>query len=468
MIYCFNDAESLYYIDKDYNFYAFHIPTQKNEFIDNLEKEIQMRGKVSSIVHYHDSFFVGFLMDVILLLEKQKNTSHYRIQPLPVNSGVFCLKKDRFQDIVWIGTDGQGVYLYSNPLYSIKSVVLGNYTEKIERPVRALLQDDERTFWVGTKGNGILKIYDYEVDKNLSDCRAEVLTTSNSALGSNAVYCFARSHRNLLWIGEEEGLTYYSYREKRIKRLPVRIGNEEFKYIHDIYETADSELWLASVGMGVVRARIAGTPDNPLIVDAQRYIINDGELGSNYFFTIYAENEANLLFGNKGYGVFRFNKTTNGLEPVSTHKYENMTLNNILAISKDSSNNYLFGTSYGLIKYTSETSYQLFNAKNGFLNNTVHAILKNSPDNFWLSTNLGLINFDTKRNVFRSYGFSDGLKVVEFSDGAAFRDPDTGTLFFGGINGFVAIRADGRPEQLYMPPVYFDKLSIFGKQYNLG
>ena len=468
LIYCFNDAESLYYIDKDYNFYAFHIPTQKNEFIANLEKEIQTRGKVSSIVHYHDSFFVGFLMDGILLLEKQKNTSHYRIQPLPVNSGVFCLKKDRFQDIVWIGTDGQGVYLYSNPLYSIKSVVLGNYTEKIERPVRALLQDDERTFWVGTKGNGILKIYDYEVDKNLSDCRAEVLTTSNSALGSNAVYCFARSHRNLLWIGEEEGLTYYSYREKRIKRLPVRIGNEEFKYIHDIYETADSELWLASVGMGVVRARIAGTPDNPLIVDAQRYIINDGELGSNYFFTIYAENEANLLFGNKGYGVFRFNKTTNGLEPVSTHKYENMTLNNILAISKDSSNNYLFGTSYGLIKYTSETSYQLFNAKNGFLNNTVHAILKNSPDNFWLSTNLGLINFDTKRNVFRSYGFSDGLKVVEFSDGAAFRDPDTGTLFFGGINGFVAIRADGRPEQRYMPPVYFDKLSIFGKQYKLG
>ena len=220
--------------------------------------------------------------------------------------------------------------------------------------------------------------------------------------------------------------------------------------------------------MGVVKARIAGTPDNPVIVDAQRYIINDGELGSNYFFTIYAENEANLLFGNKGYGVFRYNETTNGLEPVSTHKYENMTLNNILAISKDSSNNYLFGTSYGLIKYTSETSYQLFNAKNGFLNNTIHAILRNSSDDFWLSTNLGLINFDTKRNVFRSYGFGDGLKVVEFSDGAAFRDSQTGTLFFGGINGVVAIRADGRPEQLYMPPVYFDKLSIFGEQYNLG
>ena len=135
-------------------------------------------------------------------------------------------------------------------------MVLSNYTEKIERPVRAIYLDDECTFWVGTKGNGILKIYDYEFDKNISDCRAEVLTTSNSALSSNAVYCFAKSHRNLLWIGDEEGLTYYSYREKRIKSIPIRIGNEDFKYIHDIYETADFELWLASVGMGVVKARI--------------------------------------------------------------------------------------------------------------------------------------------------------------------------------------------------------------------
>ena len=151
LIYCFNDEQSLYYIDKEFNFYAFHIPTQKNEFIANLGKEIQERGKISSIVHYHNSYFVGFLMDGILLLEKQKETDHYQIQSLPINSGVFCLKKDRFQDIVWIGTDGQGVYLYSNPLYSIKSMVLSNYTEKIERPGRDIYQDDEQTFWLGTQ-----------------------------------------------------------------------------------------------------------------------------------------------------------------------------------------------------------------------------------------------------------------------------------------------------------------------------
>lgn len=467
LLYCFNDEESIYYIDSEYNFYAFNIESGKNELITNLEREIRAHGRVSSIIKYYDSFFVGFVMDGIIMLEKQKENNEYRIQTLPINSGVFCLKKDIYQDVVWIGTDGQGVYLYSNPLYSIKSVVLNNYTKKVERPIRALYLDHERTFWIGSKGNGILKIYDYDIDKNISDCRSELLTTTNSDLGSNAVYSLVKSRRNLLWIGDEEGLNYYSYRDKRIKKIPIRVDNEDFKYIHSICETSDSELWLASVGMGVVRAHIGGTPDHPVLDDVKRYVINGGEFGSNYFFTIYQEDDSNLLFGNMGYGVFRFNKTTNGLEPISTHKYENMTLNKVVAIMKDEAN-YLIGTTYGIIKYTSETSYQLFNSKNGFLNSTIHAILKKSPGDFWFSTNQGLINFDTKKDVFRSYGFGDGLKVIEFSDGAACRDTLTGTLFFGGINGFVAIRDDGRPEKLYMPPVYFDKLSIFGEQYNLG
>lgn len=84
--------------------------------------------------------------------------------------------------------------------------------------------------------------------------------------------------------GDEEGLNFYSYRERRIKKLPLWIDNEEFKYIHDIYETEDSELWLASVGMGVVRARIGGTPDHPVLEKLQRYVVNGGEFGSNYFF----------------------------------------------------------------------------------------------------------------------------------------------------------------------------------------
>ena len=313
LIYCTHDDGTIYYVDKEYNLYTFYIESKQKEFVVNLGTKIQAHDRISTIIKYHDSFFVGLMIDGVLILEKPKGSNEYQIQPLPINSGVFSLVKDRFQDLIWIATDGQGVYLYSNPLYSIKSVVLSNYTEKIERPVRALLLDKERTFWIGTKGHGILKIYDYEVDKDISDCRSEVLTISNSGLGSNAVYCIKGSNRNLLWIGDEEGLNFYSYRERRIKKIPLWIDNEEIKYIHDIYETEDSELWLASVGMGIVRARIGGTPDHPVLENMQRYVANAGEFGSNCFFTICKGDSLGLLFGNMGSGVFRFNEISNGL-----------------------------------------------------------------------------------------------------------------------------------------------------------
>ena len=143
LIYCTHDDGTIYYVDKEYNLYTFYIESKQKEFVVNLGTKIQAHDRISTIIKYHDSFFVGLMIDGVLILEKPKGSNEYQIQPLPINSGVFSLVKDRFQDLIWIATDGQGVYLYSNPLYSIKSVVLSNYTEKIERPVRALLLDKD-------------------------------------------------------------------------------------------------------------------------------------------------------------------------------------------------------------------------------------------------------------------------------------------------------------------------------------
>lgn len=122
-----------------------------------------------------------------------------------------------------------------------------------------------------------------------------MLTISNSDIGSNAVYCFSKSKHNLLWIGNEEGLCYYSYKDKRIRRLPVIINGKHLKYIHDIYETKNSELWIASVGMGIVKAQLTGSPDTPRLEDMRIYTINEGQIGSNYFFTITMKTKTHLF-----------------------------------------------------------------------------------------------------------------------------------------------------------------------------
>lgn len=468
LLYCFSDGEYLYYIDKGFDLFSWNIAEREGTFVANLEAEVRKRGKISSVVRFHDSYFVGFLVNGVICLEKQSQADGYRSQALPVNSGVFCLRKDRFQNVVWIGTDGKGVYMYSNPLYSIRSVSLDNYRGMIGCPVRALFLDKENTFWIGTKGNGILKIYNYHTDGNIPDFRSEMVTGGNSQLGSNSVYCFAESRRGILWIGDEDGLNYYSYRERQVRKLPLKADGKDFKYIHDIYEADEHNLWLASVGMGIVRIHLSGTPDHPVIDQVKRYVINGGAFDSNYFFSIYADRGGRLLFGNKGYGAYRYDRQRDELVSVAIHGNESMTLNNILDINGTGKGSYLFGTSFGLIKTDADGSYHLFNTEHGFQNNTIHSVLEDDGVRFWLSTNTGLVLFNSKQNSFRTYGFGDGLDVLEFSDGAAFRDARTGTLFFGGINGFVSIQKDGLPEPVYMPSVHFDKLSVFGKECNRG
>ncbi len=65
--------------------------------------------------------------------------------------------KDRFQDIVWIGADGQGLYMYFTNEYSIGNVLLDIPEYRMNNPVRALFLDYEQTLWVGTKGGGIFE-----------------------------------------------------------------------------------------------------------------------------------------------------------------------------------------------------------------------------------------------------------------------------------------------------------------------
>ena len=69
-----------------------------------------------------------------------------------------------------------------------------------------------------SEGEYTIKAYNYDAKKEIFDCKTEMLTISNSDIGSNAVYCFSKSKHNLLWIGNEEGLCYYSYKDKRIRR----------------------------------------------------------------------------------------------------------------------------------------------------------------------------------------------------------------------------------------------------------
>ncbi len=468
IIYAFHENNHVYFIDDTYTFYDFDLSNNKKYYVLDLRKVILEKGKISSIIKHNNDYFIGFEINGLIRLknvtEKKEN---YEIEESEIKSGIFCLYNDKFQNIIWVGTDCQGVYLYFNDPYLIRSNTFNNVTYKIEKPIRALLVDKGNTLWIGTKGDGLLKIKNYNLDKAITNEMLEHVSSANSNLSDNSVYAFSKSSRNILWIGNDAGLDYYSYSERKIKPVIIK-GDYNIKYIHAIYEANDSILYLASVGMGIFKVLIAGTDKLLYISKVEQITLKDGSMDANYFFTIYPENISNILFGNRGNGMIKIEPKTMQYTSIVFGKENNQQLlNDIFSITSDDLGNIWCGTSLGLVKYTPEQKIYVFNEKNGFPNNTIHALLDDSQNNLWLSTNQGLIKFNTERETFQTYNQFNGLNVTEFSDGAFYKDKTSNTLFFGGINGFITIRKTNIAQKQYQPTLYFDNFTIFGEEYNI-
>lgn len=466
LLWAFAEEDLIYFIDKTYSLYEYDFGNQQQYFIADLKAEVETRGEVSSIIKQQNDYYIGFKSSGLIVLKYMSDQKiKYQMQDTEIHSGIFCLMKDKYQDIVWIGTDGQGVYMYFNDVFSITNTLLDTPVYQVNNPVRTVYYDEEQTLWIGTKGGGILRIRNYSPETNAA-VSFDRISISNSTLTDNTVYCFAPGSANRLWIGTENGLNYYSYQNKQLKAFTVIADGKKVKYVHSINELNDTTLWVSTVGEGIVKVILDKTGSSPSVKSATRIVLDDGRMASNYFFTSFQENDSILWFGNRGYGAYRLNVETEQLTP---YRFDNVvnsqTANDIFAIYKNEKG-YWLGTSSGLLHFNEDYSHYHDRA-DLFSNNTVHGILEDQQNNLWISTNQGLVRFNPKTNTGQTYDRENGLEVTEFSDGAFYKDSRTETLFFGGTNGFVTVKPNAYIMADYMPQINLKGLSIFGKEYNI-
>lgn len=466
LLWAFAEEDLVYFIDKTYSLYEYDFGNQQQYFIVDLKAEVETRGEVSSIIKQQNDYYIGFKSSGLIVLKYMSDQKiKYQMQDTEIHSGIFCLMKDKYQDIVWIGTDGQGVYMYFNDAFSITNTLLDTPVYQINNPVRTVYYDEEQTLWIGTKGGGILRIRNYSPETNAA-VSFDRISISNSTLTDNTVYCFAPGSANRLWIGTENGLNYYSYQNKQLKAFTVIADGKKVKYVHSINELNDTTLWVSTVGEGIVKVILDKAGSAPSVKSATRIVLDDGRMASNYFFTSFQENDSILWFGNRGYGAYRLNVETEQLTP---YRFDNVvnsqTANDIFAIYKNEKG-YWLGTSSGLLHFNEDYSHYHDRA-DLFSNNTVHGILEDQQNNLWISTNQGLVRFNPKTNTGQTYDRENGLEVTEFSDGAFYKDSRTETLFFGGTNGFVTVKPNAYIMADYMPQINLKGLSIFGKEYNI-
>ena len=467
IIYAFYDKGRLIVIDKKGDLLVAN--DKERTFIRNIHSAILEYGDITSIIFDDKDILIAFRINGLIKLNHKKG---YEIKKMPINCGVFSLLKDDTQDIIWVGTDGQGVYACMKEEYSFNGINLEELSLSKQRPVRAIYKDSYNDLWLGTKENGIIKIKNYSEALEYNKTNIEHLT-SNSGLSNNAIFAFEMSQRNnVLWIGSNgPHLDYYSYEDKKIHRL---INNHpiDFSAVHGLLETPDSKLWVASLS-SLLRVSIRENGSKLEVEDIRKYEFDiENKQRFNQIFSIKQENDSIMWLGMRGSGAIRLNYITGSYRLITFEEKGMTPMNDILSICLSKSGNKWFGSSYGVnnVKELPNGKFDCinFNESDGLPNNTIHGILENHDGKLWISTNSGVTLFDPIKKISRNFNQKTGLKVTEFSDNAYFKDEEQSVYFFGGIDGVVWIRHDEKTNKQFAPPVHFTKLRVFNEEFNIN
>lgn len=438
------------------------------EWLKNIQSLLHTNGDISSIIFDERDIIIGFRTNGLIRLNADKG---YAIERMDITCGVFSLWKDKEQNIIWIGTDGQGVYACTKDEYTFKGLNLLQLPIKEEKPIRAIQTDRYGDLWLGTKDNGIIRIKQYNTASDYSSENVTHYTQSNG-LSDNAVFALSFSiNNNVLWIGSGgPSINYYSYYDSQIHTLINKTPNK-FTDVHTLYEASDSVLWVAS-GSRLIKTIIKKNRNEFEVADTQLFAFDvKNKQASNQIYALCNASDSILWIGMRGNGVIRFNKNTGNYNLITFDEQGIAPMNDVLCVYQDTQNVLWVGSSYGLtrliMRQDGKFDCKNYNESNGLINNTVHGIVESRDGKLWLSTNTGIALFDPVKESFRNFNQKTGLKTIEFCDNAYFNDRTNSVFFFGGVDGLVWIRQDENKKEEFNPEIYFTQLRIFNEKYNL-
>ena len=395
----FYENNHIFIVDTDNKLYRQHVDGKGKEFLFDLPEMTKQYGNIIKICTFQSNVYIVFRNGNILDLSQPENTINMGI-------GIFCLMNDKRQEILWLGTDGQGIRMFYDKPDLFGSILLKDLPINIQNPIRSLYTDDDQSLWLGTKGDGIVRIQAYDTYHNKKMIPQSAIThfTTADGLSSNRVYCFQKSeYHPCIWIGTEgPGLTYYSYKEKRIKTIPQREDTTPLRYVHSICEVDDSTLWLATTGNGLQKVTLHIDKAVPTIGKVQTFPLKNGKNICKEIQSMVYDNDSTLFLGSRGgYGVIRFNIFNQGYEFLQTNNLRNPAIGDVLSVCQTEDSTFYAGASSGLtrIKFRGgKMRLRQFDKSDGIVNDMIHGIHEGNDSCIWLSTNKGLTKYNPRNN----------------------------------------------------------------------
>ena len=439
-IYLINEAHEISTFDKTDG--SIHTLTKFT--LPNVNRVHSINGIVKS----NKGWYIGF-WDGVWFLENGSE----KLVKTDMSHSLFAMTKDRYQPIIWIGTDSNGLIKWSNEDASVNCITYDNLPYYIEMPVRCLYMDKHDGLWFGTKGNGLFHIKDFHLSSKYDETNTDRYNTSNSKLIDNNVYCLTQSSlKEGVFIGTEgSGLNWYS----RNKGLQKVSGSHKLHTVYSITEQNSSTIWITTGNSKVYKCHLGEKNDIPTIARIDSIDFYSPIIGKVSFYSSTIQNDSILWLGSRGNGAVSYNLHTGEYRSFHFPKEYGFASDEILHIN--GSKNMYFATRNSLAIY--DTNRDSVTVSRHFSNESTRSVLTDDADNIYVSTNSGITILDSSYNFVRSYGRFSGMQILEYSDGACYFNYETRETFFGGINGFTVLKGDHHiTDSHYMPPIHITSI----------
>ena len=372
-------------------------------------------SKVHSIIEDKSgNLWMGLYQKGILLLPPKENNFNYLgYQSMSNNvigsSCVLAVYKDK-KGILWVGTDGDG-------LYGISSDNKMEYHYTVDKKghkrltVMCVFEDSNGNLWIGTYMDGLAKLN----------------RSTNTFDFINTLY-------------DQE--------------------NKPVKSIFTITEDQNKNLWIGSLGAGLFSINLK---TNEVVNNDSNAKDRKNVLGNLYVNCILPAQNNRLYVGTYD-GLYCLDlKTKNYIKT----KGLNHTLPQkiIYSVNEDAQRNLWIGTSEGLIYQPKDGKNSVtYTTDHNLPSNIICAIQRDKNNNLWMSTNHGISKFNSKSKKFSNFYFNDGLQGNEFSKNASFTDRN-GTIIFGGMKGITYFNPDkitynAKSTNVYITGFYIQDKSV--------
>lgn len=306
---------------------------------------------------------------------------------------------------LWVGTDGNGIIkikklengelMFENYLEDSRSQsTLSNNT------VNTFLEDTQSNIWIGTAWKGI-NIMENKINN------IYYYYSDNEGFNSSPILSVFKNEKEL-WMGTDgEGISIYDDKSQEVlflnKENHVNIGGD---FIQCIRSKGGGEYWIGTFANGLI------------LYDSRIGIVNQFKRKSNDIFSIPYNDvrdilelpTGNLLVGTWGGGLSLLDHTKNKFVSFRRSNDPNsISSDNVLSIQKNDDESYwvaTYGGGLNLFNMTTEKFTRFIEDKSNPLSigsNYIFSLLKEKNDFLWLGTKNGLLRLDPKTLEFKRF-----------------------------------------------------------------